>query len=186
MIGLGTCSGVAQQAREAQRKEVIAKIDLALLTVVALCQGEMRWTMSVPAQPDRDPDLVIGAALQAAKDVLTAYHEAVIPGVAEGWQMVPTDPSEKMVIAGFESVSEFRDTDEYAEMSGCKGAAESAKVCYAAMLAASINEAQAETDHLLSSPANAAHLARSIEQARNGQEQARELIDPDASQGSAQ
>jgi antitoxin YefM len=34
-----------------------------------------------------------------------------------------------------------------------------------------------ETVHLLSSPANAAHLARSIAQARSGQAQRRELID---------
>lgn len=35
-----------------------------------------------------------------------------------------------------------------------------------------------ETVHLLSSPANAAHLARSIAQARSGRVQRRELIDP--------
>ncbi|WP_332855554.1 type II toxin-antitoxin system Phd/YefM family antitoxin [Duganella sp. S19_KUP01_CR8] len=34
-----------------------------------------------------------------------------------------------------------------------------------------------ETVHLLSSPANAAHLAKSIAQARAGQAQQRELID---------
>lgn len=34
-----------------------------------------------------------------------------------------------------------------------------------------------ETAHLLKSPANAAHLARSIEQYRNGQTVERELID---------
>ncbi|NML62036.1 type II toxin-antitoxin system prevent-host-death family antitoxin [Massilia sp. RP-1-19] len=34
-----------------------------------------------------------------------------------------------------------------------------------------------ETVHLLSSPANAAHLGRSIEQARRGHAQPRELID---------
>ena len=34
-----------------------------------------------------------------------------------------------------------------------------------------------ETVHLLSSPANAAHLAKSIAQARSGQAQQRELID---------
>jgi antitoxin YefM len=38
-----------------------------------------------------------------------------------------------------------------------------------------------ETVHLLSSPANAAHLAKSIAQARSGQATPRELIDvPDA------
>ena len=35
-----------------------------------------------------------------------------------------------------------------------------------------------ETVHLLSSPANAAHLGRSIEQARTGKAKARNLIEP--------
>lgn len=37
-----------------------------------------------------------------------------------------------------------------------------------------------ETVHLLSSPANAAHLAESIEQLRKSEAQRRELLDPDA------
>lgn len=38
-----------------------------------------------------------------------------------------------------------------------------------------------ETVHLLSTPANAAHLAKSLEQARRGEAKPRELIDvPDA------
>lgn len=35
-----------------------------------------------------------------------------------------------------------------------------------------------ETVHLLSSPANAAHLARSLSELRAGQDQLRDLIDP--------
>jgi antitoxin YefM len=35
-----------------------------------------------------------------------------------------------------------------------------------------------ETVHLLSSPANAAHLAKSIAQARSGQAQTRDIIEP--------
>jgi len=44
-----------------------------------------------------------------------------------------------------------------------------------------------ETVHLLSSPANATHLARSIAQARSGKAQRRELIEPeDAEEANAQ
>jgi antitoxin YefM len=44
-----------------------------------------------------------------------------------------------------------------------------------------------ETVHLLSSPANAAHLAKSIAQARAGQTQQRELIDiPETEEAHAQ
>ena len=42
-----------------------------------------------------------------------------------------------------------------------------------------------ETVHLLSSPANAAHLAKSIQQARSGRSKQRDLIAmPDAAEGS--
>lgn len=41
-----------------------------------------------------------------------------------------------------------------------------------------------ETVHLLNSPANAAHLARSIAQLRSGQAQRRELIETDEVRGS--
>lgn len=40
-----------------------------------------------------------------------------------------------------------------------------------------------ETVHLLSSPANAAHLAKSLAQARSGQAQRRELIDTSETEG---
>lgn len=52
--------------------DVIAKIDKALATVSALCEGEIRWTMRVPAEPENDPDLIIAGALQAAKNALAA------------------------------------------------------------------------------------------------------------------
>lgn len=56
--------------------------------------------------------------------------------VPRGWKMVPIEPTEEMWVVGFEAVSDFQDTDEYQAMAGCKGAAESAKVCYQEMLRA--------------------------------------------------
>lgn len=44
-------------------------------------------------------------------------------------------PNENMVIAGFEAVSLFQQTDAYENMTGCQGAAESARICWAAMVA---------------------------------------------------
>ena len=35
-----------------------------------LCAGKKRWVMSVPAEPDRDPDLVIGAALDILRRLI--------------------------------------------------------------------------------------------------------------------
>lgn len=60
--------------------------------------------------------------------------------VPEGWKMVPIEPTEAMVINGFESepdefFSKPQDWNEYEEMSGCGKAAHRAKLCYSAMLA---------------------------------------------------
>jgi hypothetical protein len=56
------------------------------------------------------------------------------------WRLVPVEPTETMVINGFESVPNECFTDEevweqYQEMSGCQQAAFRAKLCWAAMLA---------------------------------------------------
>lgn len=41
-----------------------ARAEAAHNLVVALCNGDIRWRMSIPAQPNSDPDLVIGASLR--------------------------------------------------------------------------------------------------------------------------
>lgn len=57
-------------------EEVIAGIDAAHEKVVALCTGAERWVMRVPADPSRDPDLVIGSALRAARKVVLELRAA--------------------------------------------------------------------------------------------------------------
>lgn len=61
--------------------------------------------------------------------------------VPDGMKLVPVEPTENMVIAGFESEPDesFSDAavwEEYEAMSGCEQAAHRAKLCWAAMLAA--------------------------------------------------
>src|SRR3546814_5646671 len=58
-----------------------------------------------------------------------------------GYALVPIEPTETMVIAGFESVPDEHFSpreawDQYQTMSGCQQAAHRAKLCWAAMLAA--------------------------------------------------
>jgi hypothetical protein len=58
-----------------------------------------------------------------------------------GYKLVPVEPTEDMIIAGFESVpcagfSPIEEVDAYEAMSGCQQAAHRARLCYAAMLAA--------------------------------------------------
>ena len=63
------------------------------------------------------------------------------PVIPDGCALVPIEPTEDMVINGFESEpNQFFSSDEeweaYEEMSGCAQAAHRAKLCWAAMIAA--------------------------------------------------
>lgn len=53
-------------------KTALQKIELAEKKVSALCHGEEKWVMSIPARPDHDPDIVISDALHSAKAALSA------------------------------------------------------------------------------------------------------------------
>ncbi len=69
------------------------------------------------------------------------------------WKLVPVEPTETMVINGFESVPDECFTDEevweqYQEMSGCQQAAFRAKLCWAAMIASAPAPPQAELDRV--------------------------------------
>ena len=60
--------------------EIADKVQRAHEMVSKLCQGDARWVMSIPAQPDSDPDLVISAGLRAAGDAvaeLAACRETI-------------------------------------------------------------------------------------------------------------
>ena len=59
----------------------------------------------------------------------------------EGWVAVPVEPTEDMIVNGFESepdesFSDEREWEAYDAMSGCQQAAHRARLCWAAMLAA--------------------------------------------------
>ncbi|HFP8699659.1 TPA: hypothetical protein ACHOYU_004186 [Raoultella planticola] len=63
------------------------------------------------------------------------------PVIPDGYVMVPKEPTENMVIDGFESAPDrfFSDPDvwdAYEAMSGCQQAAHRARLCWAAMIAA--------------------------------------------------
>lgn len=63
------------------------------------------------------------------------------PVIPDGYVMVPIEPTEDMIVYGFESEpdEDFSDQavwEEYQAMSGCQQAAHRAKLCWAAMIAA--------------------------------------------------
>ena len=67
------------------------------------------------------------------------------PVIPDGYVIVPKEPTERMVIAGFESepdegFSELQVWEAYEDMSGCEQAAYRARLCWAAMLAAAPQE----------------------------------------------
>lgn len=69
------------------------------------------------------------------------------------WKLVPVEPTESMVINGFESEPDECFSDEevweqYQGMSGCQQAAFRAKLCWAAMIAAAPVPPQADLDRI--------------------------------------
>lgn len=75
------------------------------------------------------------AMLQGSEPVTTAYK------LPEGWVAVPVEPTEDMIVNGFESepdesFSDEKEWEAYEAMSGCQQAAHRAKLCWAAMIKA--------------------------------------------------
>ncbi|EOF7241517.1 hypothetical protein ACK04L_002924 [Enterobacter roggenkampii] len=74
---------------------------------------------------------------------LERYQEALSgnsPVIPDGWVLVPVEPTEDMIVNGFESEPDESFSDEevwdaYDAMSGCQQAAHRAKLCWAAMIA---------------------------------------------------
>lgn len=83
-----------------------------------------------PITPNADP-----------RRVIKLYTAPPAPLVPDGWVMVPVEPTEHMIVQGFESEPDegFGNSDAweaYDAMSGCQQAAHRAKLCWAAMIAA--------------------------------------------------
>ncbi|MBG0623051.1 hypothetical protein I4P27_01195 [Enterobacter roggenkampii] len=62
------------------------------------------------------------------------------PAIPDGWALVPVEPTEDMIVNGFESepdesFSDEKEWEAYDAMSGCQQAAHRAKLCWAAMIA---------------------------------------------------
>lgn len=74
-----------------------------------------------------------------ARNIAEWNHRAAM--LPDCWVMVPVEPTEDMVISGFESepnesFSKPEKWEAYEEMSGCQQAAHRAKLCWSAMVAA--------------------------------------------------
>lgn len=83
---------------------------------------------------------IYGPGYQDARIPLYAAPPLAVT-VPDGWVMVPKEPTEDMIIAGFESepdefFSEAEEWEKFEAMSGCEQAAHKARLCWAAMIAA--------------------------------------------------
>lgn len=96
---------------------------------------------SIQYQNDGDMAYVIADAIKGLEELLVIRKTSPVPIVPHGWKLVPVEPTESMIVDGFESEpdEDFSDPKiwaEYEAMSGCQQAAHRAKLCWAAMLAA--------------------------------------------------
>ncbi|HCA0685129.1 TPA: hypothetical protein MNM99_003588 [Citrobacter freundii] len=95
------------------------------------------WNACRAAMLQAGSHLVIGIDRASGPDRTGEIRYCAPPG----YVMVPVEPTEKMVIEGFESepdefFSKSEEWDAYQEMSGCEQAAHRAKLCWAAMIKA--------------------------------------------------
>lgn len=72
---------------------------------------------------------------------IAAYEKIMEQAIPDGYALVPVEPTEDMIVAGFESrpdesFSKSEEWEAYQRMSGCEQAAHRAKLCWAAMLKA--------------------------------------------------
>ncbi|WP_258306127.1 hypothetical protein [Enterobacter sp. CGMCC 5087] len=109
-------------------------------TVPDKCPAEIRELMASYSDAlfDDEDAHEIWNACRAALLKGTYGNSPVVP---DGWVMVPIEPTENMIVEGFESEPDesFSDADvweAYEAMSGCQQAAHRAKLCWSAMLAA--------------------------------------------------
>lgn len=124
----------------------------AMLQAYPVCtcpsgDGSLRWPCPVhpgnsPAQSDCCP---AQNGVNPEQKSLTPAQDGNHLVIPDGYVMVPEEPTESMVIAGFESepdefFSESEVWEAYQKMSGCEQAAFRARLCWRAMLAAAQQE----------------------------------------------
>ncbi len=116
LVARGLVEG--EPTTEAQRQAAISNND-RLLKVISACR----------------------AAMLQAEPVTTANKLGNSPAIPDGYVMVLKEPTEDMIIAGFESepnefFSESEVWEAFQKMSGCEQAAFRARLCWIAMLVA--------------------------------------------------
>lgn len=107
----------------------VAKIEAALAALAAPPAdaeriAELEWRYEVAQQ---DPNYEVACA-RVFNDAIALLRSAQPPAATPG-----AEPSDRAVIYGFESVSDFRDSELNKLLSGCRASALSARICWRAM-----------------------------------------------------
>ena len=120
------------------RRQVMLYTTPPAPTVPNECPAEIRELMASYSDAlfDDEDAQVIWNACRAAL-LKGTYGNS--PAVPDGWVMVPVEPTEDMIVNGFESepnesFSDEKEWEAYEAMSGCQQAAHRAKLCWSAML----------------------------------------------------
>ena len=131
-----------------QRPEKEAKRMAELLTLAGAAASELQQCRKAATEPvyqvmygDCWRDVTIGQYRDHLKHESPCRAVYTAPPAPDGWKLVPIEPTEGMIIEGFESAPDkfFSDEDvwaEYESMSGCQKAAHRARLCWNAMLKA--------------------------------------------------
>ena len=78
----------AQAAPKLTAGQINARANHALDIIGKLSRGDLRWTMSVPADPENDPDLLLSATIRELQTLALASLHAGVSGDAaapENW-----------------------------------------------------------------------------------------------------
>ncbi|WP_392430671.1 hypothetical protein [Edwardsiella piscicida] len=112
----------------------LARIALAALEAepVADLNRFTGRSFELEQQPGADKDPTV---------YIPPYTSSIAPVLPDGYVLVPIEPTEDMIVNGFESEPHEgfcaqEVWEEYQSMSGCQQAAHRAKLCWAAMIAA--------------------------------------------------
>ena len=94
-------------------------------------QEAMLQNGNSPAQSDCCPE----------QNYIAPAQDGDSPVIPDGWVLVPIEPTEDMIVNGFESepdesFSDEKEWEAYEAMSGCQQAAHRAKLCWEAMISA--------------------------------------------------
>ncbi|MEP8629118.1 hypothetical protein [Enterobacter mori] len=128
-----TLRGTIARAKRNDCQKVVMRVTLVEELLLQLSNAEKRI-----AGLERERVAMEAVTLAMRDEMRTSPPAPVVPN---GWVMVPVEPTEDMIVQGFESEPDesFSDADvweAYEAMSGCQQAAHRAKLCWSAMLTA--------------------------------------------------